>query len=87
VQVTVDGHSAIGYRELYGRMAWSAGLAQTAATLDDLARKHGGQAYQQADREFSLLVDTDQAEQACELAEQALAEQEGLIFKVSIARR
>ena len=29
VNVTVDGQSAIEYRELYGRMAWSASLAQT----------------------------------------------------------
>ena len=87
VNVTVDGQSAIEYRELYGRMAWSAGLAQSAGILDRLARGHGGQAYQAADREFRLLVDADQAEQACELAEEALADQDGLIFRLSIAQR
>jgi hypothetical protein len=87
INVTVDRESAIAYRELFGRMAWSAGLAQTAAILDDLARDHGGQAYQQADREFKLLVDADQAERACELAEEAFADQEGLVFRVEIARR
>jgi hypothetical protein len=87
VNVTVDGESATGYRELFGRIAWSASLAQTAAILDDLARGHGGQAYQTADRGFSLLVDADRAEQACEQAEDALADQEGLAFRVEIARR
>jgi hypothetical protein len=87
INVTVDQESAIAYRELFGRMAWSAGLAQTATILDDLARDHGGQAYQQADREFELLVDADQAERACELTEEALADQEGMVFRIEIARR
>ncbi len=87
VNVAVDGQSVIEYRELYGRMAWSAALAQTAAILERLARGHGGQAYQAADREFRLLVDAGQAEQACERAEQALADQDGLIFRVQIARQ
>jgi hypothetical protein len=87
VLVTVDGQSAIGYRELYGRLAWSASLAQTAAVLDRLARGHGGQAYQTADREFRLLVDADAAEQACQLTEDALAEQGDLKVRVEIARR
>jgi hypothetical protein len=87
VNVTVDRESAIAYRELFGRMAWSAGLAQTAAILDDLARGHGGQAYQRADREFSLLVDATGAERACELTEEALADQEGMVFRIEIARR
>jgi hypothetical protein len=87
VQVTVDDESAIEYRELYGRMAWSAGLAQSAATLDDLARAHGGQAYQTADREFSLLVDAEEAERACELVKETLADEDGLAFRVSIAQR
>lgn len=87
VNVTVDGQSAVEYRELFGRMAWSASLAQMAAILDDLAWAYGGQAYQTADREFSLLVDADQAERACELAEAALTDQEGLVFRIEIARR
>lgn len=87
VLVTVDGQSAISYRELYGRLAWSAGLAHTAGVLDRLARSHGGQAYQTADREFSLLVDAEEAEQACELTEDALIDQDGLMFRVEIARQ
>jgi hypothetical protein len=87
VQVTVDGQSAIACRELYGRLAWSASLAQTASVLDRLARGHGGQAYHTADREFRLLVDADAAEQACELAEDALIDNDGLVFRVEIARR
>jgi hypothetical protein len=87
INVTVDGQSAFGYRELFGRMAWSACLAQTAAILDNLARGHGGQAYQTAGREFKMLVDADQAERACELAEAALADQEDLKVRVEIARR
>jgi hypothetical protein len=87
VRVIVDGQSAIAHRELYGRLAWSASLAQTAGVLDRLARSHGGQAYQTADREFGLLVDADRSGQACELAEEALGDQDGLIFRVEIARR
>lgn len=87
VHVIVDDQSAISYRELYGRLAWSASLAQTASILDRLARGHGGQAYQTADREFRLLVDADAAEQACELTEEALADQEDLKVRVQIARR
>lgn len=87
VLVTVDGQSAIEYRKLYGRLAWSASLAQTAGVLDRLARSHGGQAYQTADREFRLLVDAEEAEQACELAEDALADQDGLKVRVEIARQ
>ncbi len=87
LNVTVDRESATAYRELFGRMAWSAALAQTAAILDDLARGHGGQAYQQADREFRMLVDATDAEQACELAEAALTDQEGMVFRIEIARR
>ncbi len=87
INVTVDRESTVEYRELFGRMAWSAGLAQTAAILDDLARDHGGQAYQRADREFSLLVDATEAEQACEQTEAALSDQEGMVFRIEIARR
>ena len=80
-----------GERDRVQGAVWSYGvvgsLAQTAAILDRLARGHGGQAYQAADREFRLLVDADQAEQACELAEEALADQDGLIFRLSTAQR
>jgi hypothetical protein len=87
INVTVNGESAIAYRELFGRIAWSASLAQTAAILDNLAWAYDGQAYQIADREFSLLVEAAQAERACDLTEEALADQDFLRFRVSIAQR
>jgi hypothetical protein len=91
VRVTVDGRSVIAYRELYGRLAWSASLAQAAIVLERIARAHGGQAYQTGERELRLLVDLDQGEQACGLAEDALAEGEGedggLVFRVELAQR
>jgi hypothetical protein len=91
VRVTVDGESTIAYRELYGRLAWSASLAQTAGALERIARAHGGQAYQTGERELRLLTDLDQAEQACQLIEEALAQNEGddsgLSFRVELMRR
>ena len=69
VAVSVDERSAIRHRELYGRLAWDASLADAASVLDRLARAHGGQAYHTADREFRLLVDLEQGEEACELTE------------------
>jgi hypothetical protein len=87
VNVTVNGESQIEHRELYGRMAWDASLADAASTLDRLARANGGQAYQTADREFRLLVDADQAEQTQDQAAAALEDYDGLIFRVSIAQR
>jgi hypothetical protein len=91
VRVTVDGQSTIAYQELYGRLAWSASLAQTAGTLERIARAHGGQAYQTGERELRLLTDLDQAEQACQLIEEALAKDEGddggLSFRVELMRR
>jgi hypothetical protein len=87
VRVVVDGHSAIAHRELFGRLAWNASLADAASTLERLARAHGGQAYQTDDREFRILVDLDNAEQACELAEEALVGSDGLVFRVSVVER
>jgi hypothetical protein len=87
VNITVNGDSQIEHRELYGRIAWDASLADAASTLDRVAKANGGQAYQTADREFRLLVDADQAEQAQDLAAEALEEYDGLIFRVSIAQR
>lgn len=91
VRVTVDGRSVIAYRELYGRLAWSASLAHAAGVLERIARAHGGQAYQTGERELRLLVDLEAGEQACELAEDALAGDEGedggLVFRVELAQR
>jgi GGDEF domain-containing protein len=87
VLITVDGESAIRHRELYGRLAWSASLAQSASVLERIARVHGGQAYQTAERELRLLVDAEEAEAACRLAEEALAEDEDLVFRVGIAQQ
>jgi hypothetical protein len=87
VNVTVNGESQIEHRELYGRMAWDASLADAASTLDRLARANGGQAYQTAERDFRLLVDAYQAEQTQDQAAAALEDYDGLIFRVSIAQR
>lgn len=86
VRVRVDGESAIKHRELYGRLAWSAALAETAGVLDRVARAYGGQAYQTADREFRLLVDADRTQQACELAERATEEYDELIIRIDVPR-
>ncbi len=87
VDVTVTGESRIGFQELFGRMAWDASLADAASALDRLARANGGQAYQTGSQDFRLLVDVDQAEQTSDQAAEALEEYDGLIFRVSIARR
>lgn len=87
VRVRVDGESAIKHREVYGRLAWSAALAETAGVLDRVARAYGGQAYQTADREFRLLIDADKAAQACEMAEQATKEYDDLIIRIDLAQR
>ena len=85
--VSVDEQSAIAHRELFGRLAWNASLANAASKLERIARAHGGQAYQTDDREFRLLVDSENAEQTCELAEGALVDYDGLIFRVSVVER
>jgi len=87
VDVTVTGESRIEFQELFGRMAWDASLADAASTLDRVARANGGQAYQTDSKDFRLLVDMNQAEQAQDEAAEALEEYDGLIFRVSIARR
>ena len=87
VAVSVDEQSAIRHRELFGRLAWSASLADVAAKLDRLARAHGGQAYHTADREFRLLVNAEDVEPTRELAETALEDYDGLIFSVSVAHQ
>ena len=86
IRVRVDGESAIGYRELYGRLAWSAALAELASALDRVARSYGGQAYQADDREFRLLIDADKAQQACELAEGATEEYDDLSIRIDVPR-
>jgi hypothetical protein len=87
VRARVDGESAIAHRELYGRLAWSAALAELAGSLDRVARAYGGQAYQTDDRELHLLVDADKASQACELAERATEEYDELIIRIDVAQR
>jgi hypothetical protein len=84
VRVTVDGKSAVEHRELYGRLAWSAALADAATALEHIANANGGQAYHLSDRDFRLLVDPDNAEHACEQTERALADQDPLIFNVTL---
>jgi hypothetical protein len=87
VDVTVTGESRVEFQELFGRMAWDASLADAASTLDRVARANGGQAYQTDSKDFRLLVDSDQAEQAEDEAAEALEDYDRLIFRVSIARR
>ena len=84
LRVAVDERSQVGYRSLYGRVAWSAALADTAATLERIARAHGGQAYHPSDLEFRLLLaDTDVGD-VRDLVEDALAGYEGLVFDVGV---
>jgi hypothetical protein len=83
VRVAVDEASAIEHRELFGRLAWSAALAEAATTLERIARANGGQAYHLSDRDFRLLVDADNAEQARDQTQIALAGNDGLIFQVT----
>ncbi len=47
---------------------------------------NGGQAYQASETSFHLLIDADRAEQAHEHAETALADNDGLIFQVTLDR-
>jgi GGDEF domain-containing protein len=84
IRVRVDGESAIAHRELYGRLAWSAALAELASVLDRVARAHGGQAYQAGDREFRVLVDADKAQQARELTERATEEYDDLRIRIDV---
>ena len=46
VDVVFDEHSTVEYQKLFGGMAWDAALSRVAADLDQIARAHGGQAYQ-----------------------------------------
>jgi hypothetical protein len=87
VRVVVDKQSAVEHRELFGRLAWSAALADAANALERIATQNGGQAYQASNKEFHLLVDADRAEQAHEQAETALVDCDGLIFDVDVAEQ
>lgn len=84
VRVLVDQQSTVGYRELFGRVAWSAALADAAASLERIARAHGGQAYHPSDLEFRLLVPDMDVQGARELVEEALTRYEGLAFDVGV---
>ncbi|MGH2833119.1 MAG: hypothetical protein ACRDK2_10130 [Solirubrobacteraceae bacterium] len=82
VTVTVDEHNSTTYTELYGREAWSAALARAAATLDRIARAHGGQAYQLSKHGFALLVDAADVDAVAAAAEEELADYDGVNFIV-----
>ncbi len=83
VRVTVDEKSAVEHRELFGRLAWSAALAEAATTLERIATANGGQAYQTAPHDFRLLIDPDRVEEAASQTKDALADQaDGLIFHI-----
>lgn len=87
VAVSVDEQSAIRHRELFGRLAWDASLADAASVLDRLARDHGGQAYHTDDREFRVLVDFHHGEEACQLIKQEMEIYDDLIFTVDLDER
>jgi hypothetical protein len=87
VAVSVDEQSAIRHRELFGRLAWDASLADAASVLDRLARDHGGQAYHTDDREFRVLVDFQHGEEACQLIKQEMEIYDDLIFTVDLDER
>ena len=83
IHVTVDEASAVAHRELYGRLAWSAALAEAASTLERIATANGSQAYQTAPHDFRLLIDPDRVEEAASQTKDALADQaDGLIFHI-----
>lgn len=84
VSVVADEASAATHTELYGREAWSAALALAAAALDQIARDHGGQAYQLSKRGFVLLVDAADVDAVAAAAEEELADYD-VAFVVGVA--
>ena len=84
VHVAMDEHCATGHRELYGRLAWSAALADAAAALERIATANGGAAYQTGALAFDLLLDPGKDERAREQAEAMLADHDDLAFQVTL---
>jgi hypothetical protein len=91
VCVVFDENSTVEYQKLFGGMAWEAALSRVAADLDEIARAHGGQAYQVsplADQvtvlEFRLLVDAGDVDAAALAAERQLGDYDGLSWRVDV---
>ncbi|HEY7933600.1 MAG TPA: hypothetical protein VID48_07225 [Solirubrobacteraceae bacterium] len=84
VTVVVDERSMVGHRELYGRVAWTAALADAAGVLERIARAHGGQAYHPSDLEFRLLVPQGAVGDVRDVVDRAVADYEGLVFDVGV---
>jgi hypothetical protein len=91
VRVVFDENSTVEYQKLFGGMAWDAALSRVAADLDEIARAHGGQAYQVSPPpdqvtvlEFRLLVDAGDVDAAAIAAQAGLADYDGLIFRVDV---
>jgi len=64
VTINVSEGSAGKCRALFGEIAWNAGFAEAGATLEEIARRHGGQAYQVGPVRFAIVIDHDREEQA-----------------------
>jgi hypothetical protein len=91
VGVVFDENSTVEYRKLFGGMAWEAALSRVAADLDEIARAHGGQAYQVSPPsgqvmvlEFRLLVDAGDVDAAALAAERQLGDYDGLSWRVDV---
>ncbi len=91
VRVVFDENSTVEYQKLFGGMAWDAALSRVAADLDEIARAHGGQAYQVSPPpdqvtvlEFRLLLDADDVDAAAVAAQAQLADYDGLSWRVDV---
>ena len=91
VRVVFDENSTVEYQKLFGGMAWDAALSRVAADLDEIARAHGGQAYQVSPPpdqvtvlEFQLLVDAGDVDAAAVAAQAQLAHYDGLRWRVDV---
>jgi len=91
VNVVFDGNSTVEYQKLFGGMAWEAALSRVAVELDQIAREHGGQAYQVSPPldqltvlEFQLLVDAGDVDAAAVAAQAQLADYDGLSWRVDV---
>ncbi len=91
VRVVFDENSTVEYQKLFGGMAWDAALSRVAADLDEIARAHGGQAYQVSPPpdqvtvlQFRLLVDAGDVDAAAVAAQAGLADYDGLSWRVDV---
>jgi hypothetical protein len=61
LHVEVERGGSDEYRSLYGAVSWDAAFADAGSTLEEVAHRCGGQAYQVGPLTFRLLVDEDYA--------------------------